>query len=111
MAVQEVKETTTGAIDLQYSIAPAKAGTFSAAFINFNVAPTATGTLEIKIKYDDIETTIYSVDPSASRVKNIYFSPEVAIPLKTDDKIVLTYPNPNTRTINVLMRGHDNPNP
>ena len=101
-------ESFKGAVKMEWT--PPRAGLFVRAIVNFSAAPATSEDLTITHKSsngDDYDDTVYSVDPSTGSLTQVRWVPNVAVPLTPGDKILLEYPNTDTRDIHVTLIGLD----
>ena len=109
--IQESKKIFTDAVSLSFSVPIA--GIFSTALLKFSAAPSTSENITITFKSangTEYDTIIYTFDPSDDGETNISYSPNVALPLRKGDSILIEYPNTDAATIGVTLKGLDSAN-
>lgn len=107
--IQEVAEQFTEAVDLEWET-PSKAGIFVLALITFDTAPTTSENITITFISKNgtaYDCRLHSIDPSLNSLTSVVYSPSAAIPMNTGDRIQVQYPNTDSRTVSVTLKGLD----
>lgn len=117
--ITEAYKTFTEAVDLEWSCPTA--GTWFAAMLHFNTAPTTAGTIQVVFRSSHTERdsdgklvsggdnydTVLLEETTTSTKADYYLAPDIGIPVNRNDKIAVVYSNPDTRTVSVTLKGND----
>lgn len=120
--ITEAYKTFTEAVDLEWSVPTA--GTWLAALLKFDNAPTthgATHTIKVVLRSSHTERdtdgklvsggdnydTVILEEATTSTKTDYYLAPDIGMPVNRNDKIAVVYSNPDTRTVAITIKGND----
>lgn len=104
--VQEVAKKFTSAVELEWGIS--QTGFFTTLLVSLSEAPTTSENLLLTFKSrhgTDFDVILFDIDMQG--VTNLSFSPDTALPISKNDRVQVTYPNTDGRTIGITLKGSD----